>query len=83
MKLDEINYEQVQKEIEEFISTLECKNKYSYEYEYYNYLDRLGLLKIMVDKINLNEIDLIVDKWKPEEAVRYLYKMIKELKGVS
>lgn len=77
MKLNQINYEQ----LEELIGNLDYED--SYEYEYYHYMDRLKLLKIMIDKINLNEIDLIVNKWKPEEAVRYLYTMIKEIKQVS
>lgn len=77
MKLHQINYEQ----LEELIGDLDYKD--SYEYEYYHYMDRLKLLKTMIDKINLNEIDLIVNKWKPEEAVRYLYTMIKEIKQVS
>lgn len=77
MELHQINYEQ----LEELIEDLDYKD--SYEYEYYNYMDRLKLLKTMIDKINLNEIDLIVNKWNPEEAVRYLYTMIKEIKQVS
>lgn len=77
MELHQINYEQ----LEELIEDLDYKD--SYEYEYYHYMDRLKLLKTMIDKISLNEIDLIVNKWKPEEAVRYLYTMIKEIKQIS
>ena len=54
-----------------------------YEKEYYQYLDRLEKLSCMVNNINMYEINMIIDKWKPEEAVRHLFGIITKLKQVS
>ncbi|MDY3002773.1 MAG: hypothetical protein SOR73_14015, partial [Romboutsia timonensis] len=37
-----------------------------YEKEYYQYLDRLEKLDCIVNNINMYEINMIIDKWKPE-----------------
>lgn len=54
-----------------------------YEKEYYQYLDRLEKLNCIVNNINMYEINMIIDKWKSEEAVRYLFGIITKLKQVS
>lgn len=54
-----------------------------YEKEYYQYLDRLEKLDCIVNNINMYEINMIIDKWKPEEAVRHLFGIINKLKQVS
>ena len=54
-----------------------------YEKEYYQYLDRLEKLDCIVNNINMYEINMIIDKWKPEEAVRHLFGIINRLKQVS
>lgn len=53
------------------------------EKEYYQYLDRLEKLNCIVNNINMYEINMIIDKWKPEEAVRHLFGIINRLKQVS
>ena len=51
--------------------------------EYYQYLDRLENLKSIVDNINMQEDNTIINNWKPEEAVRYLFGIIDKIKKVS
>ena len=51
--------------------------------EYYQYLDRLENLKSIVDNINMQEVNTIINNWKPEEAVRYLFGIIDKIKKVS
>ena len=51
--------------------------------EYYQYLDRLEKLNCIVNNINMYEINMIIDKWEPEEAVRHLFGIINKLKQVS
>ena len=54
-----------------------------YQKEYYQYLDRLENLKSIVDNINMQEVNTIINNWKPEEAVRYLFGIIDKIKKVS
>lgn len=54
-----------------------------YESEYYQYIYRLEKLDSIVNNINIDEINLIIDKWKPEEVVRYLFGIVNKLKLVS
>lgn len=54
-----------------------------YEKDNYQYLDRLEKLNGIVNNINIYEVNIIIDKWKPEEAVRYLFGIINKLKQVS
>lgn len=54
-----------------------------YDSNYYQYIYRLEKLDGIVNDINIDEINLIIDKWKPEEAVRYLFGIINKLKQVS
>lgn len=51
--------------------------------EYYQYLDGLENLKSIVDNINMQEVNTIINNWKPEEAVRYLFGIIDKIKKVS
>ena len=51
--------------------------------EYYQYLDRLENLKSIVDNINMQEVNTIINNWKPEEAVRYLFGISDKIKKVS
>lgn len=53
------------------------------EKDYYRYLDRLEKLNYVVNNINMDELKMIIDKWNPEESVRYLYSIISRLKEVS
>ncbi len=54
-----------------------------YQKEYYQYLDRLENLKSIVDNVNMQEVNTIINNWKPEEAVRYLFGIIDKIKKVS
>lgn len=54
-----------------------------YEKEFYKYIDRLQLIAGTVNLINMKELDLIVDKWKPEEAVRYMYRILSNLTSIE
>ena len=54
-----------------------------YESEYYQYIYRLEKLYSIVNNINIDEVNLIIYKWKPEEVVRYLFGIINKLKQVS
>ena len=54
-----------------------------YQKEYYQYLDRLENLKSIVDNVNMQEVNIIINNWKPEEAVRYLFGIIDKIKKVS
>ncbi len=54
-----------------------------YEKEFYKYIERLQLIAGTVNLINMKEVNLIVEKWKPEEAVKYLYKIINNLTSIQ
>lgn len=54
-----------------------------YESNYYQYIYGLKKLDSIVNDINIEEIKLIIDKWKPEEVVRYIFGIINKLKQVS
>lgn len=36
-----------------------------------------------VNLINMKEVNLIVEKWKPEETVKYLYRIIDNLTSIQ
>ncbi|WP_164690176.1 hypothetical protein [Paraclostridium sordellii] len=54
-----------------------------YEKEFYKYIERLQLIAGTVNLINMKEVNLIVEKWKTEEAVKYLYRIIDNLTSIQ
>lgn len=54
-----------------------------YEKEFYKYIERLQLIAGTVNLINMKEVNLIVEKWKPEETVKYLYRIIDNLTSIQ
>lgn len=58
-------------------------DNYEQEEEYHDYERKVQSVIKIVDTIDLDEINLIIDKWKPEEAVKYLFRIINKLKQVS
>lgn len=54
-----------------------------YEKEFYKYIERLQLIAGTVNLINMKEVNLIVEKWKTEEAVKYLYRIIDDLTSIQ
>ncbi|MBC5998148.1 hypothetical protein EAI30_14180 [Romboutsia ilealis] len=59
------------------------EEQYEHEKEYYEYLRMLEKMYIIVKMIRLEELEEIMNTWKPEECVRYFYRIIERISNIS